>query len=47
MLIFKQKERIENMKNNKQEILFKNVTKYDSKNYNQFIQFHNKKYAFF
>ena len=34
------------MKNNKQEILFKNVTKYDSKNYNQFIQFHNKKYAF-
>lgn len=33
------------MKQQKQEILFKNVTKYNSKNYNQFIEFHNKKYA--
>ena len=34
------------MKQQKQEILFKNTTKYNSKNYNQFIEFHNKKYAF-
>lgn len=33
------------MKQRKQEILFKNTTKYNSKNYNQFIEFHNKKYA--
>ena len=33
------------MKQQKQEILFKNTTKYNSKNYNQFIEFHNKKYA--
>lgn len=26
--------------------LFKNVTKYNSKNYNQFIEFHSKKYSF-
>ena len=30
----------------KQEILFKNVTRYNTKNYNQFIEFHNKKYSF-
>ncbi len=34
------------MKQQNQEILFKNVTKYNSKNYNQFIEFHNKKYSF-
>ena len=34
------------MKQQKQEILFKNVTKYNTKNYNQFIAFHNKKFAF-
>lgn len=34
------------MKPKKQEILFKNITKYNSKNYNQFIDFHNKKFAF-
>ena len=34
------------MKHKKQEILFKNVTKYNTKNYNQFIEFHNKKYSF-
>lgn len=33
------------MKQQKQEILFKNVTKYNTKNYNQFIEFHNKKFA--
>ena len=33
------------MKQQKQEILFKNITKYNSKNYNQFTEFHNKKYA--
>lgn len=33
------------MKKQKQEILFKNITKYNTKNYNQFIEFHNKKYA--
>lgn len=30
----------------KQEILFKNVTRYNTKNYNEFIEFHNKKYTF-
>lgn len=34
------------MKPKKQEILFKNVTRYNTKNYNQFIEFHNKKYSF-
>lgn len=34
------------MKQPNQEILFKNTTKYNSKNYNQFIEFHNKKFAF-
>ena len=34
------------MKLKKQEILFKNVTRYNTKNYNQFIEFHNKKYSF-
>ena len=34
------------MKTKKQEILFKNVTIYNTKNYNQFIKFHNKKYSF-
>ena len=34
------------MKTKKQEILFKNVTRYNTKNYNQFIEFHNKKYSF-
>ena len=33
------------MKSQKQEILFKNTTKYNSKNYNQFIEFHSKKFA--
>ena len=33
------------MKLKKQEILFKNVTKYNNKNYHQFIEFHNKKYS--
>lgn len=33
------------MKLKKQEILFKNVTRYNTKNYNQFIEFHNKKYS--
>ena len=34
------------MEPKKQEILFKNVTKYTTKNYDQFIEFHNKKYNF-
>lgn len=34
------------MKKKRQEIIFKNVTKYTPKNYNQFIDFHNKKYSF-
>ncbi len=34
------------MKTKKQEILFKNITKYTTKNYNQFIEFHNKKFSF-
>ena len=34
------------MKPKKPEILFKNVTKYNTKNYNEFIEFHSKKYSF-
>ena len=34
------------MKINKPNILFKNVTTYTSKNYNQFLKFHNNKYEF-
>ena len=34
------------MKINKPNILFKNVTTYTSKNYNQFLKFHNDKYEF-
>lgn len=34
------------MKPRKPEILFKNVTRYNTKNYNEFIEFHSKKYSF-
>lgn len=34
------------MKPKKTKILFKNVTKYNSKIYNQFMEFHSKKYTF-
>ena len=34
------------MKSKKQQILFKNVTAYNKKNYGQFLKFHNDKYEF-